>query len=192
MAPDGKSQSEKRVNAPSGGTARSWFEPKLHVDPLCRVVLIEPLIPENTGNISRTCVATNSELHLVGPLGFDLTESRVLRAGLDYWKDLAWQRHVDTRSWQDSIPEPSQNRVFFIETGSKQCIYDAELEIGDWIVFGKETSGIDKTTINDYDARAWSIPMPGKTRSLNLSNAVAIVVFELLRQVRKSSGRAGF
>jgi tRNA (cytidine/uridine-2'-O-)-methyltransferase len=160
----------------------SWFSPKLHAAPLCRVVLVEPLIPENTGNISRTCVATESELHLVEPMGFELTESRVLRAGLDYWKDLAWQRHANYQRWRESVLDPK--RIFLIETGAERSIYDAEFEIGDWIVFGKETTGLDKSILGANDARAWSIPMPGTTRSLNLSNSVAIVVFELLRQNR--------
>lgn len=159
----------------------TWFEPKLHNDPLCRVVLVEPLIPENTGNISRTCVATGSELHLVEPMAFELTASRVQRAGLDYWKDLAWQRHPGFHDWKSAVPD--RRRIFYIETGAPRTIYDADFRRGDWLVFGKETSGLDKTILEADDAVAWSIPMPGTTRSLNLSNSVAIVVFELLRQV---------
>ncbi len=163
----------------------SWFSPRESDDPLCRVVLVEPLIPENTGNISRTCVATGSELHLVEPMGFELTASRVQRAGLDYWKDLAWQKHVSFSEWRKRAGDPS--RIFLIETGATQTIYDAEFKRGDWIVFGKETSGLDPSILKDHDARAYSIPMPGTTRSLNLSNAVAVVVFEVLRQTRQTS-----
>jgi tRNA (cytidine/uridine-2'-O-)-methyltransferase len=160
----------------------SWFHPRRHADPLCRVVLVEPLIPENTGNVSRTCVATGSEMHLIEPLGFELTEKRVQRAGLDYWKELAWDRHTSFCQWQDQVGDRS--RIFLIETGAPRTIYDAEFKRGDWLVFGKETSGLDDSILDAHDASAWSIPMPGTTRSLNLSNSVAVVVFELLRQVR--------
>lgn len=161
----------------------AWFQQKSHPDPLCRVVLIEPLIPENTGNISRTCVATGSELHLVEPIGFEITAARVRRAGLDYWKDLAWRQHVDHAAWTAQVPDLS--RVFYIETTAQRSLYEAEFSRGDWLVFGKETSGLDTDLIRENDARAFSIPMPGTTRSLNLSNAVAVVVFELLRQTLK-------
>lgn len=169
----------------------SNFGPKLSADPLCRVVLIEPLIPENTGNISRTCVGTGSELHLVGPMGFEINESRVKRAGLDYWSDLAWTTHVDYSSWRDQVAEP--RRVFLIETTGKRSLYEAEFQRGDILVFGKETSGLDPAILTEFDGLRNSrsdsaslfIPMPGTTRSLNLSNSVAICVFELLRQTSR-------
>lgn len=164
------------------------FGPRLHADPLCRVVLVEPLIPENTGNISRTCVGTNAELHLVGPLGFEINESRVKRAGLDYWSDLSWMTHESWGEWRKTVANPG--RVFLVETTGKRSIYDIEFQKGDTIVFGKETSGLTPDQIAEFDGARESgdeasvfIPMPGTTRSLNLSNAVAICVFELLRQV---------
>ena len=163
---------------------QSWFKPSRHPDPLCRVVLVEPLIPENTGNISRTCVGTDSELHLVGPMGFELSEKRVKRAGLDYWRDLAWQTHDSYADWRKQVPDP--NRVFLIETNGKRSLYEANFRRGDWLVFGKETSGLDASILNEFDGMrdggSFYLPMPGTTRSLNLSNAVAISVFELLRQ----------
>lgn len=166
----------------------SWFQPRLLSNPLCRVVLVEPLIPENTGNISRTCVATGSELHLVKPMGFELTASRVQRAGLDYWKDLGWWEHESFAAWQSAVPDPS--RVFLIETQGEKSLYEAKFQEGDWLVFGKETSGLDSAVMKAYDALPnrpiYHIPMPGTTRSLNLSNSVAIAVFELLRQCRES------
>jgi len=162
------------------------FGPRVHPDPLCRVVLVEPLIPENTGNISRTCVGTESELHLVEPLGFELNESRVRRAGLDYWPYLAWLTHPNFQAWRSAVPD--LGRVFYIETGGDKTIYDVEFQRGDWVVFGKETTGLDLTALENYDAptkpQVLSIPMPGATRSLNLSNAVAIVTFEILRSLR--------
>lgn len=151
-------------------------------DPLCRVALIEPLIPENTGNVARTCVGTGSELHLVGPLGFEVTESRVKRAGLDYWRHLVWQEHENFDAWSGRLPR--SDRVVFIETHARRCLYDVELKRGDWLVFGKETSGLSESFIDRNESRSAHIPMPGPTRSLNLSNAVAVAVFELLRQVR--------
>ena len=155
------------------------------LDPLCRVVLVEPLIPENTGNVSRTCVGTESELHLIEPLGFELTEKRVRRAGLDYWKDLAWFRHTSYENWRQQVQNPG--RLFFIETTGTKSVYDAKFERGDWLIFGKETSGIDPRRIAaERDGQAWALPMTGPTRSLNLSNSVAVVVFELLRQVGRS------
>lgn len=166
----------------SKSEVKGFFGPRLHLDPLCRVVLVEPLIPENTGNISRTCVGTGSELHLVEPMGFEINERRVRRAGLDYWENLAWARHQSYAQWRATVPE--SNQIFFIETGGTKSIFDAEFRRGDWLVFGKETSGLDNALIQaEHDAFAWHLPMPGPTRSLNLSNAVAVTVFELMRQV---------
>jgi tRNA (cytidine/uridine-2'-O-)-methyltransferase len=176
-------------------------EPELvqrrHPDPLARVVLVEPLIPENTGNISRTCVATHSELHLVEPMGFELTQSRVKRAGLDYWPDLAWSKYPSFAAWRQEArapqnsPQSRPQQIFYVETFGEKSLYEVEFQRGDWLVFGKETTGLDRELITSHDAtqnpvqnrQIISIPMPGSTRSLNLSNSVAIVVFELLRQV---------
>ncbi len=149
---------------------------------LCRVVLVEALIPQNTGNVARTCVGTNSELHLVGPLGFEMSESRVKRAGLDYWEHLRWFYHNSVEEWWTKVEDKS--RVFFIETGTPKSLYDIQFQENDWLVFGKETSGLTKEIMALNDAGACYLPMPGPTRSLNLSNAVAISVFEVLRQTR--------
>ena len=160
------------------------------VDPLCRVVLVEPLIPENTGNISRTCVGTGSELHLIQPLGFELTESRVKRAGLDYWQDLAMDVHQDFAAWDEVVRtayDPS--RVFFIETWGESSIHEVQFRRGDWLVFGKETTGLKDHASRLEPSRVLKIPMPGKVRSLNLSNAVAVTVFELMRQVGQQVGQ---
>lgn len=166
----------------SKSEVKTFFGPRFHPDPLCRVVLVEPLIPENTGNISRTCVGTGSELHLVEPMGFEINERRVRRAGLDYWENLAWARHQGYAQWRATVSDSS--RIFFIETGGTKSIFDARFRRGDWLVFGKETSGLDNALIQaEHDAFAWHLPMPGPTRSLNLSNAVAVTVFELMRQV---------
>jgi tRNA (cytidine/uridine-2'-O-)-methyltransferase len=161
------------------------FSPRSHQNPLCRVVLVEPLIPENTGNISRTCVGTESELHLVKPMGFELTESRVKRAGLDYWPDLAWMEHESYAIWKERA-ESSGQKVFYVETTGTKSLYEVEFKRGDWLVFGKETTGLTFEQMQGRDAvrnsEVISIPMPGNVRSFNLSNAVAVTVFELFRQ----------
>ncbi len=159
--------------------------------PLCRVVLVEPLIPENTGNISRTCVGTNAELHLVQPLGFELTESRVKRAGLDYWNHLALDIHESFDAWIAFVEEKSDlGRVFFVETWGTVSLHETTFERGDWLVFGKETTGLKREQVEKLVEklgggadRVLCLPMPGEIRSLNLSNAVAVSVFEVLRQV---------
>jgi tRNA (cytidine/uridine-2'-O-)-methyltransferase len=169
------------------------FGPRQHSNPLCRVVLVEPLIPENTGNISRTCVGTESELHLVQPMGFELSEKRVRRAGLDYWPDLAWQLHESYENWRTEA-ESTSAKVFYVETSGDRSLYEVEFKQGDWLVFGKETTGLTEIQMRGPDAVRNSeviyIPMPGKVRSFNLSNAVAVSVFEVLRQAgRKSESR---
>lgn len=169
------------------------FSERAHPNPLSRVVLVEPLIPENTGNIARTCVGTDSELNLVEPMAFEITESRVKRAGLDYWRHLFWRKHPSFDAWwklaseKTSTPDPETPRpsVYFVETTGEKSLYDVEFKRGDWIVFGKETSGLTEAQMKSDDAQTIFIPMPGETRSLNLSNAVAIVVFELLRQTTR-------
>lgn len=158
---------------------------------LCRVVLIEPLIPENTGNISRTCVGTQAELHLVEPMAFEITESRVKRAGLDYWPHLNLTIHKSFAEWQKAVEKPE--RVFFLETWGGQSLFDAQFHEGDWLVFGKETTGLERAQVQSFgptaETRVLRLPMPGEVRSLNLSNAVAVSVFELLRQVGVSGGQ---
>ncbi len=157
--------------------------------PLCRVVLVEPLIPENTGNVSRTCVGTNAELHLVEPLGFELTESRVKRAGLDYWSSLALRVHESFEAWSSFVArESNPQRVFFVETWGQRSLFETDFHRGDWLVFGKETTGLTRLQVEALAGgadRVLRLPMPGEVRSLNLSNAVAVSVFEVLRQVQK-------
>lgn len=148
-------------------------------------MLVEPQIPENTGNISRTCVGTESELHLVKPMAFEITESRVKRAGCDYWPDLAWIEHASYADWKRSA-ENSPNKVFYVETSGTKSLFEVEFKRGDWLVFGKETTGLTEDQMRGPNAVRNSsviyIPMPGNVRSFNLSNAAAISVFELYRQ----------
>jgi tRNA (cytidine/uridine-2'-O-)-methyltransferase len=145
------------------------------------VVLIEPEIPPNTGNIGRLCLATRSRLHLVKPLGFSLGDRELKRAGLDYWDE------VDVRVW-DSFRELQHaqgavNRYFFLTTKSMRPYYDVDFHAGDFLVFGRETKGLPKSLLARNVDNCLTIPMHG-TRSLNLATAVAIVLFEAMRQQR--------
>jgi tRNA (cytidine/uridine-2'-O-)-methyltransferase len=145
------------------------------------VVLIEPEIPPNTGNIGRLCLATGSTLHLVKPLGFSIDNRELKRAGLDYWKE------VSVRLW-DSFEDlakahPPQTRFFFLTTKSQRAYYDVRFEFGDFLVFGRETKGLPEGLLAAHAGQLLTIPMQG-TRSLNLATAVAIVLFEAARQQR--------
>ncbi|MDQ1422299.1 MAG: tRNA (cytidine/uridine-2-O-)-methyltransferase [Acidimicrobiaceae bacterium] len=145
------------------------------------VVLIEPEIPPNTGNIGRLCLATGSTLHLVKPLGFSIDDRELKRAGLDYWKE------VNVRLW-DSFEDLAkahspQPRFFFLTTKSQRAYCDIRFEPGDFLVFGRETKGLPEALLAAHSAQLLTIPMEG-TRSLNLATAVAIVLFEAVRQQR--------
>jgi tRNA (cytidine/uridine-2'-O-)-methyltransferase len=143
------------------------------------VVLIEPEIPPNTGNVGRLCLATRSRLHLVKPLGFSLDDRELKRAGLDYWDE------VELRIW-DSFQElqraqEAAARYFFLTTKSKRPYYDVDFRDGDFLVFGRETKGLPESLLAKNHDACLTIPMHG-TRSLNLATAVAIVLFEAVRQ----------
>lgn len=151
------------------------------------VVLVEPEIPPNTGNVGRLCLATKSTLHLVKPLGFSLDDRQLKRAGLDYWED------VDLKVW-DSLPallksKGAKNRSFFVTTKAKRAYWDVKFERGDFLVFGRETKGLPESLLEANRDSCITIPMRG-TRSLNLATAVAIVLFEALRQ-QQHSGEDG-
>ncbi|HRO68229.1 MAG TPA: tRNA (cytidine(34)-2'-O)-methyltransferase [Pseudobdellovibrionaceae bacterium] len=149
--------------------------------PTFRIVLIEPEIPQNTGNIGRTCVATNCELHLVGKLGFEINDRNLKRAGLDYWVHLTWFHHATFEDWWKQVEDPS--RAFYFTTKSQRLYTDVRYQPGDWLVFGKETKGLDPELIRRNAERAVKIPLLGPTRSLNLSTAVAIASYEGIRQM---------
>jgi tRNA (cytidine/uridine-2'-O-)-methyltransferase len=148
------------------------------------VVLIEPEIPPNTGNIGRLCLATKSTLHLVKPLGFSLDDRELKRAGLDYWDE------VDLQIW-DSFRELQRAqgnaaRYFFLTTKSRRAYYDVDFRDGDFLVFGRETKGLPENLLAQNREACLTIPMH-ETRSLNLATAVAIVLFEAVRQQRVRS-----
>ena len=143
------------------------------------VVLIEPEIPPNTGNIGRLCVATRSKLHLVQPLGFDIDDRQLRRAGLDYWKDL------DVQLWHSFAELQQQNatdaRYFFLTTKTERVYHAVEFRAGDFLVFGRETKGLPEPLLEANESRLLTVPMQG-VRSLNLATAVAIVLYEAVRQ----------
>lgn len=145
------------------------------------IVLVEPQIPNNTGNIGRLCVATKSRLHLIAPLGFEITDSRVKRAGLDYWKDLEICYHDSFQNWYETVEDPS--RVFFFTARTDQSFYELDLKEGDYLVFGKEAEGLSDEITQKFASQLYTIPFPGKVRSFNLANAVAIGVMEGIRQI---------
>jgi tRNA (cytidine/uridine-2'-O-)-methyltransferase len=143
------------------------------------IVLVEPEIPQNTGNISRTCAVTGSALHLVGRLGFSIEDKHLKRAGLDYWKDLRLFLYKDFSEFESRNP---YSRLFLASTHAGRRYSDMEYRDGDFLVFGKETAGLPKELLAKYQKTAIRIPMGEGQRSLNLSNAAAIVLYEALRQ----------
>ena len=144
------------------------------------VVLVEPEIPPNTGKVGRLCLATRSTLHLVGPLGFSIDDRQLKRAGLDYWNE------VDVREWS-SLDELQQSnasaRFFYLTTKVKHPYFDIKFQAEDFLVFGRETKGLPERILENNRESCITIPMHG-TRSLNLATAVAVVLFEAIRQQR--------
>lgn len=146
---------------------------------MVNIVLHEPEMPANTGNIGRTCVATGSVLHLIEPLGFQINDKMLKRAGLDYWDKLDVRRYVD---FEDFLAKNPGAKIYMATTKSKQTYADVEYEDGCYIMFGKESAGIPEEILLDYKETCVRIPMLDDIRSLNLSNSVAIVCYEALRQ----------
>ena len=146
---------------------------------MLNIVLFEPEIPANTGNIGRPCVATGSRLHLIEPLGFKLTEKNLKRAGMDYWKDLDVTRYIDYRDFLEKNPGA---RIYMATTKSPNLYTDVHYEEDCYLMFGKESAGIPEEILCIHKAETVRIPMTGDTRSLNLANSVAIILYEALRQ----------
>ncbi|MEY2492568.1 MAG: tRNA (cytidine/uridine-2-O-)-methyltransferase [Verrucomicrobiota bacterium] len=144
------------------------------------VVLVEPEIPPNTGNIGRLCLATDATLHLVKPLGFSLDDRQLKRAGLDYWNELKVQEWASFAELQGAN---ASARFFYLTTKSNRSYSDIRFERGDFLVFGRETKGLPEPLLARNAERCLTIPMQG-TRSLNLATAVAIILFEAMRQLR--------
>lgn len=146
---------------------------------MLNIVLHEPEIPANTGNIGRTCVATGSRLHLIRPLGFDISEKAVRRAGLDYWQNLDLCVYDN---WEDFCKKNPGVKIYMATTKARKAYTDVSFEPDCFIMFGKESAGIPEEILLDYQETSIRIPMIGDIRSLNLSNSVAIVTYEALRQ----------
>ncbi|MCQ2377868.1 MAG: tRNA (cytidine(34)-2'-O)-methyltransferase [Victivallaceae bacterium] len=146
------------------------------------LVLVAPEIPQNTGTIGRMAVSVGCTLHLIEPLGFSLEDKYVRRAGMDYW------RHLDLRvypDWETFLEKNSPERLFFFSTHGEKELWDAEYRIGDYLVFGRESSGLPEAFYRKYRDRLVRIPMPGTfSRSLNLANAASIALYEAMRQTR--------
>jgi tRNA (cytidine/uridine-2'-O-)-methyltransferase len=145
------------------------------------IVLVEPEIPPNTGNVARLCAATRTTLHLVEPFGFKLDDAQLKRAGMDYWSQVVWHRWKNWNEFAASIPPDA--RVWFIESGGPQPYAKVEFSAGDYLVFGRETAGLPLALLEMNRERWLRIPMFNpEARSLNLSNCVALVLYEALRQ----------
>ena len=143
------------------------------------IILHQPEIPANTGNIGRTCVATGSVLHLIEPLGFRLNEKEVKRAGMDYWEHLEVKRYVNFGEFLEKNPKA---KIWMATTKAKYTYSEVEYGPEDYIMFGKESAGIPEEILVDYEDSCIRIPMLEQIRSLNLSNSVAIVLYEAMRQ----------
>lgn len=143
------------------------------------IVLHQPEIPQNTGNIGRTCVAAGASLHLIGPLGFRLDEKSLKRAGMDYWKDLDVTVYDDCQDFLQKNPDAV---IYYVTTKGKHVYSDVAYEPGSYLMFGKESGGIPEEILKAHPESCVRIPMLDGARSLNLSNSVAIVLYEALRQ----------
>ena len=146
-----------------------------------QIVLVEPEIPPNTGNVARLCAATKSRLHLIEPLGFKLDDSQLKRAGMDYWQQVEWQRWKNWNAFAEKIPATA--KLWFVESNGPKLYSDAKFSPEDYLIFGRETAGLPKQLLENHRGQWLRIPMfNAESRSLNLSNCVALVLFEALRQ----------
>ena len=146
---------------------------------MMHIVLVNPEIPQNTGNIARTCAATGAKLHLVRPLGFELSDKYLKRAGLDYWHMMTYEVH---ESWQDFLEACPEASLYYATTKAPRDYCGVRYADNDFLVFGRETRGLDEDLLANHYDRCVRIPLRPDTRSLNLANSVAIVLYEALRQ----------
>jgi len=149
-------------------------------------VLVEPEIPANTGNIARSCLATGAHLHLIQPLGFSLEDRYLKRAGMDYWKQVKvslWNSLAECLAHKDQAAT-----VYYLTTKTQRPYYSANLQAGDYLVFGRETKGLPETLLHENEERLLTIPMVEGTRSLNLATSAGIVLFEGMRQLAIRQG----
>ena len=147
---------------------------------MLNIVLVEPEIPNNTGNIGRLCVGTQSRLHLIHPFGFEINDKNLKRSGLDYWVHLEWFQYQNVNEWMDQIPDTS--RVFLMSSHATKSYLEVEFQDGDWLVFGKESVGLSQEVLQLFNNHL-TIPMSPLIRSYNIANSVAFVVGEAKRQI---------
>lgn len=147
---------------------------------MLNIVLVEPEIPNNTGNIGRLCVGTECKLHLIHPFGFVINDKNLKRSGLDYWVHLDVTEYANVEEWVKSIPDPS--RVFLMSSHAEKSYLENNFQEGDWLVFGKESVGLSKEVLDQFENHL-TIPMSKLIRSFNIANSVAFVVGEAKRQI---------
>lgn len=147
---------------------------------MLNIVLIEPEIPNNTGNIGRLCVGTESKLHLIHPFGFEITDKNLKRSGLDYWVHLDWKEYKNVAEWKSQIPDLS--RVFLMSSHAEKNYLETDFQDGDWLVFGKESKGLSEEVLAEFPNHL-TIPISQHVRSYNLANSVAFVIGEAKRQI---------
>lgn len=155
---------------------------KLIINKPFNVVLVQPEIPPNTGNIARLCAATNTKLHLIHPLGFEISNKELKRAGLDYWHLLDIEEHSSWKAFEEKYRTLRSN-IWLVSTRGKKNIWNNEFNAGDFLIFGSETKGLNEEILNLNEEFVISVPMNGKTRSLNLATCVGVVLYEAIRQV---------
>jgi tRNA (cytidine/uridine-2'-O-)-methyltransferase len=147
---------------------------------MLNIVLVEPEIPNNTGNIGRLCVGTESRLHLIHPFGFVINDKNLKRSGLDYWVHLDVTEYQNVAEWKAQIPDLS--RVFLMSSHAKKSYLETDFQDGDWLVFGKESKGLSEVVLNEFPNHL-TIPMSNLIRSFNIANSVAFVIGEAKRQI---------
>ena len=147
---------------------------------MLNIVLVEPEIPNNTGNIGRLCVGTESRLHLIHPFGFQITDKNLKRSGLDYWVHLDWKEYQDVAEWKAEISDLS--RVFLFSSHAETSYFDIPFQDGDWLVFGKESVGLSEEVLQQF-TKHLKIPISPLVRSYNLANSVAFAIGEAKRQI---------
>ncbi|MFV8367690.1 tRNA (cytidine(34)-2'-O)-methyltransferase [Flavobacterium sp. XS1P27] len=147
---------------------------------MLNIVLVEPEIPNNTGNIGRLCVGTESRLHLIHPFGFVINDKNLKRSGLDYWVHLDVTEYQNVAEWKAQIPDLS--RVFLMSSHAEKSYLETDFQDGDWLVFGKESKGLSEAVLNEFPNHL-TIPMSPLIRSFNIANSVAFVIGEAKRQI---------
>jgi tRNA (cytidine/uridine-2'-O-)-methyltransferase len=147
---------------------------------MLNIVLVEPEIPNNTGNIGRLCVGTQSRLHLIKPYGFEISDKHLKRSGLDYWVNLDWKEYDNFEQWAAQVPDVS--RVFLMSSHATKFYHEEEFRDGDWLVFGKESVGLSADVMAQFDHHL-KIPISPQVRSYNLANACTFIIGEAKRQI---------